>query len=153
MTAREDVEYAEQGGEEYGVDEPRHNEVEELPYCERHVQDPLAAWPALQALRTEYFDASAAPLADEAGCMIAPAPFDGSDHSVNDYLRYRSVSAELLAAVQVHCAPDGHPTLVDWDAFHHSQAASVCDWSQRVLLRPLLSRLAYRRFHEYGLPV
>ena len=57
------------------------------------------------------------------------------------------VSSELELAVLAFPS-HSEDTLVDWGAFHTSQAASTDEWSSRVGLRSLLSTLAYTRYQE-----
>ena len=130
---RDDEAYQQLGEQEYGVDEPTttcEGEEHELSFAQRHTADRLASWPALQELRDEYF---------------LQEPFSGEDAGVSDYQRYRSVSSELELAVLAFPS-HSQDTLVDWEAFHNSQAASTDEWSSRVGLRSLLSTLAYARY-------
>jgi len=91
----------EQELETYGVDEPIRGDdtEEEVTFMSQHVVDPLGDWPHLQAIRTAYFQRE---------------PLSTASDGVDDYLRYRSVCAELLEAVLRH---RDATFVVDWKAF------------------------------------
>ena len=131
----DDATFQQLGDQEYGVDDPTmtcDGEGMELSFAQRHTADRLAHWPALQELRAEYF---------------LEEPFTGADSSVADYLRYRSVSSELELAALAFPSPSDD-MLVNWPAFHESQAASTDEWSSRVGLRAQLSLLAHKRYQR-----
>ena len=90
----------------YGVDEPIRADDDEhglgddhVTFDSKHVIDPLAAHPHLQAVRRLYFEHE--PLAHET---------DG----LADYIRYRYVCLELLSAAIDYASTDGQ---VDWAAY------------------------------------
>ena len=111
--------------ESYGVDEPirADDDAEELSFSSKHVLDPLDGFPALLAVRTKYFERE----------PLAPAS-DG----VDDYLRYRFVCLELLAALSFVRDDDE----IDWACF--SGSVSAYEESTKLNLRHKLGWLGWR---------
>ena len=79
----DDTQFASEGDQFYGVDEPFAPDKHELESVQARTQDPLRGWPSLQYLRTQYF---------------VQHPFESTD-GVRDYIEYLLLCEELLAWV------------------------------------------------------
>ena len=87
--------------------------------------DPLEESDFLQAIRSAYFH---------------HLPLDPGSDGIDDYLRYRVICLELLAAHEVFAGADGGTHSIDWEAFGTSQSPHV--WSRRSDARRQLAWLA-----------
>ena len=93
--------FSTQGEHEYGVDEPFRSDDDDadIGFDSLTVVDPLEEHDFLCAIRDAYFE---------------ELPLDPDSDGIGDYLRYRIICLELLAAIVDF--PDGEGG-IDWEAF------------------------------------
>jgi hypothetical protein len=110
--------------EEYGIEEPFRGDHDDdnMQETSLHVVDPLSGDTELLAVRSAYFER---------------VPLDPNSDGVDDYLRYRMVCTELVAALQEF---GSDTTSIDWEAFGTS--LSPYTLSQTLRLRYQLAWLA-----------
>ena len=100
-------------------------------------RDPLAFSPFLQRVREAYL--AEFPLTiDVAGALTAHSTdFAKMERYVQEYLRYRELNGELLAAAVEFWGDDG---VIDWVSYSQSAAATV--YSRDVGMRYAISHIA-----------
>jgi len=93
-----------QQGEAYGVEEPFRGDHDDasVAFEAGNVRDPLEWHPVLQQLREEYFKR---------------ALLDAASDGIDDFLRFRGVCTELLAAEEHFSLADGS---IDWESYAQS---------------------------------